>query len=182
MVAADDVVRVLFTDAYAAAAPIFACYASLGLLRIAAYGTLIVSAGAPRFVLHAALLSLVSNLTLSVLFLETLGFIGPALGAAVAFLLTIVFYCWCIGRALGVSGLRVFPYRGYLRVFGVAVLSALVAVPIKLWFDGPIGLRLTLELVAVLGMYALLGTLLRVIQSADWRFAADWLRLRVARR
>jgi O-antigen/teichoic acid export membrane protein len=174
MIGAEELMTLLFTKKYIDAAPVFRFYASLGLLRVAAYGTVIVSAGKPRYVLQAALLSLGTNVVLSIPALVVFGFVGPALGTAVAFFPTVAFYVWCIGRAANVPFTRVFPLRRFLSVLLVVLVAAF-----KRWVMAPAGLAFAAEALIVIGGFAALGTLLRLIQREDWGFVWGWVRLKI---
>lgn len=179
MLGAEELMTLLFTDAYAEAAPVFRCYASLGLLRVAAYGAVIVSAGRPRYVLQAAVLSMISNIVLSVVLLSTVGFVGPALGTAIAFVPTVMFYCWCIGRATNVPFARVFPLQRYFAVFGLSALAVGPALAFKLWVPLAAGWSFAGQVAIVLVGFSILGTLLSVIQREDWEYLLNWLRLKI---
>jgi O-antigen/teichoic acid export membrane protein len=179
MVGAEELMTLLFTKKYIDAAPVFRCYASLGLLRVAAYGTVIVSAGRPRYVLQASLLSAGTNVALSIPALIAFGFVGPALGTAIAFFPTVAFYCWCIGRATKIPFGEVFPLGRYLKVLGVVLVAAVPAILFKLYVSAPAGAAFAAEAGILLGVFALLGTVLRLIEREDWSFVWGWLRLKI---
>lgn len=181
MVGARELMSLLFTEAYVGAAPVFQLYSLLTLGRVAAFGPVIVAAGRPRYVMQAALLSFMANVLLSVPLTWALGALGPALGTALAFIPTVLFYVWSIGRASGVAPRRVFPLRRYARVVALAALAALPAYGLKRYVGGAQGWGL---LIAVLGTtlgFAVLGSLTRTIERSDWRYLADWLKLKFAR-
>jgi O-antigen/teichoic acid export membrane protein len=181
IVAADEVVRLVFTPAYSDATPIFRLYSILALGRVAAYGTVIVAAGKPRYVLRAAVLSFASNVLFSVPLVMILGYIGPALGTLLAFVPTLIFYCWCIALSAGVRLAEVFPIASYLRVAAVVAVAAIPAVWFKFHFALSSGKMLAGEAVLLLGTYALVGGATRTIAGEDWRFVGNWLRLKLAR-
>ncbi|MEB2310479.1 MAG: oligosaccharide flippase family protein [Sorangiineae bacterium] len=181
IVGAEELMELLFTKEYLRAAPVFRMYAILTLGRVAAYGTVIVAAGKPKYVLQAAVLSLASNLLISVPLVMTVGYLGPALGTVLAFIPTLAFYCWCIGRAAGVPATQVFPARRYLRVLAIAVAAGAVAYGFKLEVHGGAALMLLAEVGLVLSVFGALGTAARVITREDWAFVWSWLRLKVLR-
>ncbi len=181
MVGARELMSLLFTESYVGAAPVFQLYSLLTLGRVAAFGPVIVAAGRPRYVMQAALLSFMANVLLSIPLTWALGALGPALGTALAFIPTVLFYVWSIGRASGVAPRRVFPLRSYARVVALAALAALPAYGLKRYVGGAQGWGL---LIAVLGTslgFAVLGSLTRTIERSDWRYLADWLKLKFAR-
>ena len=180
VVAARELMTLLFTPAYVAAAPIFQLYAILTLGRVATFGSVIVAAGRPRFVLQAALLSLVCNVVLSTLLTRTFGFIGPALGTALAFFPMVAFYLWAIARASGVPVREVFPFSGYLRVLALALISAGLALLLKRWLMGPPGLMVCVSVFTTILGFAALGTITGTIRREDWRYVVSWTRLKLA--
>lgn len=176
VVAAEEVMELLFTRAYLDAAPVFRLYSVLTLGRVAAFGTMIVAAGRPQLVLQAALLSFGSNLLISVPLVLTIGFLGPALGTVIAFLPTVVFYCWCISRASAVPLRDVFPLGKFARVGLVVAAAATPAVLFK--WQSALGPGATLAGVSLLLLmsYAALGTLSGQIEHDDWRFVLNRFR------
>ena len=179
MVGAEEAMELLFTSAYRDAAPIFRAYAALGLLRVAAYGTLMVSAGKPRYVLVAAVFSFVSNAALCLPLLWLLGFPGPAVATALALVPTVILYCYFIARALQVEFKAVFPLLTYGRILLVTGFAALCAVGFKLNVTAPALAMLAGEALVLFSVFAALGSALGVIRSEDWRYALNWLRLRI---
>lgn len=183
VVAAEEVVEILFTAPYAGAAPILRWYSILTVGRVAAFGVVILAAGRPSFVFQASLLSLASNVALSLPLLWALGFVGPAMGTTLAFVPIVAFYTWSIARASGLPMREILPLRAYGRVVAVALVGVAAALAFKAAVDGPAALMLAGEALVVLGTFAVLGTATRVIVADDWRYLWGWLRLRsLARR
>jgi O-antigen/teichoic acid export membrane protein len=178
VVSADELIPLLFTPAYAPAAAIFRCYSVLTFLRVAGYGHMILVAGRPRLVVVAAGLGLFYNALFGIPFVLVLGFVGPAAGAACAFIVQIVTYVFLIARAAGVSPRDVFPVGAYLRVFALACVAGAVGWTIRGALTVPIGWLLAAELTSVLGVFALLGTLTGTISRTDWAYVRDWLKVK----
>lgn len=183
LLGAEEFIGALFPDEYASSAQVFRCYSGLGLLRVAAFGSVIATAGAPALVLRASLAAVVSNLAISVPLLAMVGFLGPAIGTAVAFVPTVLAYCYYIAKATGLPFRAVFPWAGYLRVLALTLLAAIPAGIVKFGLSLPDAVSFVLQVVALLGTFSLLGSLTRTIESEDWRFLARWTGLaRLARR
>jgi O-antigen/teichoic acid export membrane protein len=180
-VSADELMTVLFTKDYAGAANVFRFYSVLTFLRVASFGTLIVSAGKPRLVVRAAGFGLLFNALFGVPCVLLFGFIGPAVGAAVAFVLQVVTYVVLIAKAAGVPVRVVFPVVAYLRVFFLAAVAGLVGFGAKSSLHLPPAGMLSLEILVVLTTFGVLGAATRTIQREDWAYARDWIRLRVAK-
>ncbi len=180
-VAAEELMTVLFTKEYAGAANVFRFYSVLTFLRVASYGTVIVSAGKPKYVVRAAAAGLLYNAAFGIPCVLVLGFIGPAVGAAGAFVLHVITYVLFIAKAAEVPARAVFPLLAYLRVFLLAALAGLVGFGVKRSLHLPPAAMLALEILVVLGSFGLLGAATRTVSREDWAYARDWLRLRVAK-
>jgi len=181
VVASEETMELLFTDSYLRAAPVFRWYCILTLGRIATFGSVIVAAGAPRLIFQAALFSLVSNALLCSVLVKVVGFNGPAMGTAIAFIPSVAYYCVCIAAATKLSFRQIFPLFGFLRVLALTCLASLPAWWFKSAVTWPAAARLPVEAGLVLGSFALIGSLSGAIQRPDWAFLANWLRLRMLR-
>ncbi|MCA9701757.1 MAG: polysaccharide biosynthesis C-terminal domain-containing protein, partial [Myxococcales bacterium] len=178
LVGAEHFMTLAFTDEYVGAAPVFQCYCLLMMARISAFGSFMLAAGKPDYVMRSAMQTLVANIVISVPMALTLGFIGPALGTAVAFVPTLLFYCWFIARAWHVRLRDTLPLWGYLKIVAVAALPSVGAWELCRHLDwGPVPELLLSSAIVVVG-FAGLGTLLGQIEKEDWRYVWDWLRLR----
>lgn len=179
VVGADELMSLLFTSEYLGAAPVFRLYSVLTLGRVAVFGSVIVAAGRPRYVLQAAFLSLVANVALAIPLTASIGFLGPAVATVLAFIPMVVFYVWSIARASGLRFSEVFPLFGYARVLALACVSGALAYGLKLQLEGALAL-----LASVLGtilVFALLGALTGTVTRADFNYLRDWLKLKFAR-
>lgn len=176
LIAAEEVIELLFTADYLIAANVFRLYSCLLLGRVATFGSVIVAAGKPRLVVQAAVVTVLSNVAISVPCLYLFGFIGPALGTALAFIPSATYYCYCIATATGLKLNETFPLFDYLKVIAVATAAVVPAVVFKQLFQGPAAVKLAGISVLVLVCFGILGTLFRQITSEDWRFVRRYLR------
>jgi O-antigen/teichoic acid export membrane protein len=181
LVASEETMELLFTASYLRAAPVFRWYCVLTLGRIATFGSVIVAAGAPRLIFQAAVFSLLSNAVLCFVLVKLVGFNGPAMGTALAFIPSVTYYCYCIAQATKLEFRQIFPLLGFLRVLALACVASLPAWWLKSAVAWPAAARLPAEAFLVLGSFALLGTLVGEIRRPDWAFLANWLRLRMLR-
>jgi peptidoglycan biosynthesis protein MviN/MurJ (putative lipid II flippase) len=108
-----------------------------------------------------------------------LGLIGPALGTALAFIPCIFIYCSYIARGTDLRTSEVFPVRGYFRILALALVASVPAWLFKFSTRLPALPSLLLEAALVLGGFCALGSVLGIISREDWRFAGNWLRMRV---
>ncbi|MEM6296673.1 MAG: oligosaccharide flippase family protein [Myxococcota bacterium] len=179
-VGAEPMVRIVATDAYLEAVPVFRWYTLLSMMRVAAFGTVIVAAGHPKYVLHAAVVSFGFNVLLSVPLMLGLGFIGPAMGTTLAFIPIVAFYISKIAKATGIPYRDIFPLGRYLRVVAVASVGAAIAWIVADAVDVPAIVELLLIAVIVLGCFAGLATATKTMVAEDWAFITAKLRRRKA--
>ncbi len=177
IVAAEETVTLLFGSDYARSAIIFRLYALFTLGRVASFGSVIVAAGRPDYVLWAAMFSLLSNLLLSLPLLLWIGFSGPALGTALAFVPTVAIYCYFIAKACNVRLTQTFPLRSYLATVVVATIAAVPAWYAKVALHLPAATMLCLIGFVILAGFLGLGWVLRLVQAEDLRYLGRWLRL-----
>jgi O-antigen/teichoic acid export membrane protein len=178
VVGADELMPLMFTKAYASAAVIFRWYSVLTFLRVASFGNVILAAGRPGYVVRAAALGLFYNALFGIPLVLTVGFVGPAMGAAFAFVLHVATYVFFIARSAEVPVRRVFPVGGYLRVLALGLVAGAVGFGVKAVLAAPAALLLAVEVVTVVGVFLALASVTRTIEKSDWAYVKDWVRLR----
>ncbi len=176
IVGAEETITLLFTDKYEHSVAVFRCYSLMMLGRVAGFGGVIVAAGKPRYVFQAALFTLLSNVLLSVPALIFIGFLGPAVGTAVAFIPTVVYYCWCISRATGVPIRHTFPLVAWLKVVGTATVGAALAVLFKVSVTWHPGAELAGIALIVIGSFLTLGIVTGLIGKNETDFPTQWFK------
>jgi O-antigen/teichoic acid export membrane protein len=173
-VAAEEVISLLFTSSYLAAVPVFRCYLVLTMTRVTAFGNLLVAAGKPRWVMHAAAITLLAHFSVSVPLLAWLGFIGPALGTAWSVIPMFIAYCAYIARAAGVPFAATFSWKHYLQVLSLAALPAWGASVLKAQLPAQTPADLLVRIagtaVLVLGGFLSLAIPLGFVKNADVKF------------
>ncbi len=178
IVAAEEAIEVFFTTQYLNGASVFRFYALMTLGRVTAFGTVLVAAGRPRYVLRSAVLAMLSNLALSVPLVLWIGFNGPALGTMLAFIPMVCAYSWYIGKASNMPFRQIFPFAAWLRVVGVASVPAVLAVAAKLTLNLPPAAMLVIEALIVVGGFVALGSLTGLIRRGEWEFLASVMKMR----
>ncbi len=175
-VGAEAFIELVGGPQYLDAVPVFRWYTLLSIFRVAAFGPVILAAGRPKYVLHAALQSFAFNAVLSVPLLFIVGFEGPAMGTALAFLPMAWAYTRYTSKASGIAWRDIFPLGAYLRVVAVAVPGAVAGWAFVLTTDTGPWVEFAAVAGAGLGSFAVLGTITRTIGAEDWAFATAKLR------
>jgi O-antigen/teichoic acid export membrane protein len=181
VVGAEELVTLLFTKDYVEAATVFRVYSVLTFLRVASYGSVIVAAGRPTLAVRAAGLALLYNAMFGIPLVLTLGFVGPAVAAACAFVLQVATYVFFISRAAEVPASKVFPLAGYLRVFALALVGGFAGYLVKRSLEGHVLVSFVAQTFTVLGVFVVLGLVTKTITRADLTYARDWLKLKIVR-
>ncbi|MEM9998403.1 MAG: oligosaccharide flippase family protein [Bacteroidota bacterium] len=181
VVAAEETVTLLFTADYLDGASVLRLYALMTMGRITAFGTILVAAGRPAFVLRSALIAFGANVVISVPLVMLIGFNGPALGTLLAFVVMVAGYTWHIGRVADVPFRQVFPLGAWLRVVLTALPAVALAAAFKLFVEtGPV-LGLAGQAAIILVGYAITATLTGLVSAEEWRFLRRYLLLRLNR-
>jgi O-antigen/teichoic acid export membrane protein len=159
---ADQLVVILFTEEYRAAALPFRIYTIILFHRVAEYGLVLRAAGDTRSLWTASFILLIGNVVLSVPLVLLLGMPGPALATLLANIPAWLYVLHQIGRALDVGLSAVFPWGWYGKVIGVAALAAGPVLPLVLWLDWPPAIVLAVATITYLVGYAVLLHLFRL--------------------
>lgn len=175
---AEELIVILFTDAYLKSAPLFRIYLCLLPLRTSAYGPVLLSVGLSKTVLRGAVLALGVNVLLNILFLSIFGFNGPALATLVSTSILVGYYLVRIKQALSITMKDVYPWQIILRIFSVVFLSTLVVFPITLVEMNPI-LIVILTGVTFAGMYILFIRIFKLITPDDIDLIKRWILLKI---
>ncbi|MEL7368422.1 MAG: oligosaccharide flippase family protein [Myxococcota bacterium] len=177
IVGAEEFVQLGFTGDYARAAPVFRIYSLITMARVASFGAVIVAAGRSPLVFKAAVVTLLSNIVLSVPALFIFGFEGPAIGTAVAFIPMAVGYCYYIARALGLRLRQTFPLWSWLKVVTAAVVASVVPWILKLEVPMHPALALVAYVLTLVPVFVLVTRTTGLMTAEDLQFALRWLRL-----
>lgn len=181
MVGAEDFVTAAFGPDYARAAWVLRAYAFITAGRVAAFGPVLVAAGRPGYLAAAAVFTLLSNLAVSWPLVATLGFVGPALGTALAFIPMVAFYCAAIARASQRPLWGIFPLVSLVRVIAAALPGIAFALAIETWAGLPPIPAFVAIALTVFGVFGLVGTVSGLITREDWRFVGRWAGLSIFR-
>lgn len=120
---AAEFIILLFSDTYRDSAVIFQIYVVAQVPSLTWYGTLLVAVGRTKAPLWGSIIALGLNVILNILFIQWIGFTGPAIATTLASFGTTAFYLSRIRSALGVGWMAVFPWSGLARIMFVAVLG-----------------------------------------------------------
>ena len=140
-VSAVNLMVLLFTKDYEAAAWPFFVYLLVLPTRVAVYGTVLRSAGQTRPIAVSSVVTLIVNISIGIalvylgqqVFPETrLAFVGPAIGATTAEYAGIIYLLTRILRVSGQPLRRLMPWKDLAHVMGISLAAALPTLLIPL--------------------------------------------------
>ncbi|REL33304.1 polysaccharide biosynthesis protein [Rhodohalobacter sp. SW132] len=158
----------------------FQIYNLIVLMRVTHYGSILQAFGDTKGVFYVSLNLVAANIILSIPFTMIWGINGTATSTLIA-----NFYNWFvvlrrIGGHMNLPVHKVLPFPFYFKVLGTSVLVAIPA-----WFarftlfDPDMIIRgLGFSIVSYLLMFAIAGTLFRVITPDDWSKFKNWIMLK----
>lgn len=178
LIEAESLMRVLYGDAYAAAAVPFRIYGALLPLRVTAFGIMLMAFGLTQAVLRIQIAGVIFNVAASFALLPTIGMVGAPLAAVLTQVVIIALIVWRI-EAVARVGLRgMFPWAHYGRTALAAVLAGapLVAALVALPRLHP-GVHLGAGAAVYLALYLAAAQRIGSFAPEDRAFVARWLRL-----
>lgn len=119
-------ITILFTEKYAAAAPVFMVYLMLFLHASADSGAIIQAHKRNGFLLKGLLIGFVTNLLLSLALFKTMGRIGAPLATLITMTTYHTINLWYSAKLCGTSFLDLVPVRGLVARFGAAVVPGVL--------------------------------------------------------
>lgn len=158
MLCADELTTLLFTQEYSDASPVLFWSAFLTMARIAYLRAPLIAAARSDLVSRATLLSTLINLAITLPLVYSVGYVGPAMGTAIAIFPATFLFRRYISIAFQVSPASVFPLIHWLKVVGVSIL---VGIPARLLMElvNPLAAKLCLSLVSMTILYLIIGLL-----------------------
>lgn len=178
MITAREVITILYTPEYLAAVPVFQVYLLLLLVHVAAFDSLVLSMGYSKIVLYSTIIGLMLNIVFNVVFINLIGFTGPAIATVLVTLSITGYLLYVVKRKLSVSWGEVFPWKIYLHILGTSIIAGVVAVPLAFMNDS-LWLKFAAISVVFWGTYVLLLRRFRLLDTDDISFAKRWFSLSV---
>ena len=158
----------------------FQIYNLIVLIRVTHYGSILQAFDDTRGVFYLSINLMIANLLLSVPLTMWYGIVGTGMGTLIANLYNWYITLRRIGKHMDLPSHRVLPFPFYLKVLGV---SAITALPVwwarfELFTADRALIGLGFSIVVFLGLFSLLGTMLKVIRPKDWERFKNWILLK----
>lgn len=181
-IVAGDIIPLFFETgdtSYAAAILPFQIYNLIVLIRVTHYGSILQAFGDTKGILYFSLNLLFANLILSIPMTWYYGIVGTALATLIANIYNWYIILRRIGMHMELPVSKVLPFPFYFKVLGVSALSAVPVWLIRRFFiaEEQELMGLIWGIVGYLIIFAMLGTILKVISSDDWQKFRNWISL-----
>ena len=176
VVAAKDIILLLFTARYAASIPLFMVWSILILLSTLQVDGVLRVFAQTRFILALNLMRLAIIAGLMHWSLSKLGLIGPVLVIVLATVAFKVAALLRMRRLLEVRAVDLLPWRNLAALLGASAGAAVLAFAIRSQLDAP-ALALLIALTAIYAsVYALLVWRFELLTSTERLAIAAWIR------
>ena len=154
---ANHLISLLFESGYEDAVLTFRIYLIMMPLRIALYGVILIALGKPKYVLWSSLGALAVNFVLSLVFIQTIGFNGPAIATVISTYLHVIVLVILIIKMLGAKFFDLVPIRSMVDIGLSGCIAAMVAFFLTRYLANEISI-VFLSLSIFLGGYVFLGS------------------------
>ncbi|MEX2362094.1 MAG: polysaccharide biosynthesis C-terminal domain-containing protein, partial [Balneolaceae bacterium] len=182
IITAGDLISILFeteNTSYKAAILPFQIYNLIVLIRVTHYGSILQAFGDTKGILYFSLNLLVANLILSLPMTYFFGIAGTATATLIANIYNLVIVLKRIGTHMELPLKKVLPFPFYFKVLGISVSTALPVWAVRNFFISTEEsiLGIIWSMLAFLTLYAMIGTLLKIISKDDWLKFKKWISL-----
>lgn len=175
-VLADQVVVLLFSEKYAASAPIFRIFLLVLPLRVTIYSGVLQATGKTYVLSIGAIGFLLGCTGLSLALLGPLGIAGPAIAYVVSMYGLAAYFLLQVNRVVGVGVGHVFPWGEVNRCFLVAAVLGVALYPLTRLALHP-ALIIAVGSSAYLGIYAWTLFRCRLVNPSDIELLKRWATL-----
>jgi len=166
-VTAGPFIRILFTDEYADATPVFMVYMLLFLRSSVETGTIIQAFNRTKFLFLGFLIAFPINVALGLLMLKAFGRIGVPFATLTTMTALTVVNLWYAARLLGASLSQLFPARDVFKRFAAALAPGAVMWALYQWRPVTNIYELGVAALVYGGLYAILCALTRLVTVDD---------------
>jgi len=174
MVFGEPVVVGLFSSAYEDSVWPFRIFLLFVPMRITVLDQVLASLGETKFVFKAQVRTMIVNIVLAYTLVRNVGWLGPAVAAALTGYLFEVLLLLEIRHRLNVSLARVVPWQGLSQIALVAILAAACSAAVALLGTGPLW-KLSAGLVMFATVYLIGNLKIKSITAGDLETLWSWM-------
>jgi O-antigen/teichoic acid export membrane protein len=164
---ADHLIPLVFKSEYAPSVSPFRVYLIMMPVRIALYGVIIIALGKTQIVFLASLGAMLINLVLNVLFVQWIGFIGPAIATVISTYLHVALLVMFILKFLKVRFADLVPVRAFFDIGSACVIAVMAAYLMTSMMTNDLTVVI-LSLSIFVGVYIFLGSKAGFIQIMNF--------------
>ena len=169
-----DFITLLFTSKYAESVHVFRIYLFMMPLHMFVFSLIPQVFGKTRYNLYIVVIATAVKIALSFIFLETIGFYGPAMATVIVAYMTIGIYFVVAARLVNTNAWRLLPWASLGKISVATAVSLGMAYSLRgvtdiKWLD------LVVCSAAYSGGFLLLGALFGVFTEDDRNLARRWI-------
>lgn len=177
-ISADEIIEILYTSSYLECVPVFRYYLFLMLIHVTAFDSLVLSLGLPKLVLYGSVAGILLNVILNVLMIKLFGFAGPAIATVVVSYMITYYLLRIIKKKTGTRWSKVFPWKKYLLILVVSILSGLLVLPVQM-LAIPVIFKFLLLCISYSIVYFLIAKKCHLLSKEDEKFIKNWVTFKV---
>ena len=167
---AREFISLLFSDKYIGSAIIFQIYLIAHIPKLTWYGPLLVAMGYSKEPLIASLLSLVCNIVLNIIFIQWIGFIGPAIATVLTTYVLVAYFLVRIRKVMNVGWLSLYPWRPLAMMIVLSSIAAISLIPLLEMLKLPVIVTLVTGYIFYMAILLLIFRIIRIISDDDIAF------------
>ncbi|MBE6413517.1 MAG: hypothetical protein E7035_03055 [Verrucomicrobiaceae bacterium] len=126
IVFAPQIITILYSEKYLSGVGIFRIYSLTLLLRITYWGSILNAYGKSRQILYNSIYCLLLNIVLSIVLLNVIGFIGPAVATFISILFMAILQLLYSVRLTKISMSNIFSWNKILKNFSICTLLTII--------------------------------------------------------
>ena len=121
VVFAPQIVVFLYSEKYIDGSNVFRIYSLIIMLRITYYGMILNSIGKTKGILYSSVVTLISNIILNFILINTIGIIGAAIATMLSMVIGALFQLYLSSKTINIRLGELFPWR---RLFNLFLINA----------------------------------------------------------
>jgi len=122
-----EIITILYSSKYSSASTVFRLYTLTAILRIANYSYILQLADKTKILLYRAVLSLIVNIILNILFLKLFGFIGPSMASVLLAFIDVAVFLAIFKYYLKLDLKALFPIFPLINIFIITLISSVLS-------------------------------------------------------
>jgi O-antigen/teichoic acid export membrane protein len=170
-----EFITIIFSKKYSDSSIIFRIYLLAMLPKVTWYGPILVAMGYNKEQFIAASIALISNVTLNYVFINLIGFIGPAIATVFSTYIITFYYIYRIKMVTKIKLINTFPWGDIIKMIIISLIFGMLTVPVANYFNISNITRLGIGIIGFYIPVYLTFAKINLIQNSDINFIVNYL-------